>query len=187
MSYEKRKDTKEFYAKSPYIQTYTGKTFHFLDPQEDEIDIIDIAHALSNSCRFTGHVKFFYSVAEHSYLVSMNCSKKNALYGLLHDASEAYITDISSPVKAFLSNYKEMEAVIMKAICKKFGLPEEMPEEVKSVDGRILFNEKDVLLKPHDWGWDMQRLTATPIVGYTPEQAKDLFLKKFYKLIEHVI
>lgn len=181
LSYEKRKDGIEHYKDAPWIQTYTGKQFHFLDPQDEEIDIIDIAHALSNSCRYTGHTNNFYSVAEHSYWVSRYCSPENSLYGLLHDASEAYIADISSPVKAYLSNYKDMEAKIMKAICRKFGLSEEMPEEVKSIDGRILFDEKHYLLPDCDWGWTMEKL-GCPIYCLTPLSAKQMFLMRFSEL-----
>jgi hypothetical protein len=91
-------------TRGPYIVTYTGRRFHFLDPKIDEISIEDIAHALSNVCRFTGHTKRFYSVAEHSCLVSALCD--NRLEGLLHDASEAYMSDLSSPLKMLVPDYK---------------------------------------------------------------------------------
>ena len=79
--------------------TYTGKEFYPLDPNPADIDIKDIAHALSNCCRFAGHIKSFYSVAQHSVIVSELCEPENALAGLLHDASEAYLSDIARPVK----------------------------------------------------------------------------------------
>ena len=73
-----------------WLQTYTGKKFYPFDPREEEVDILDIAHALSQLCRFGGHTKEFYSVAEHCVLVSMCCPSEVKLLGLLHDAAEAY-------------------------------------------------------------------------------------------------
>src|SRR5271165_7548492 len=87
--------------KGDWIQTYTGRVMYPLDPRPEEINIIDIAHALSNLCRFTGHVRTFYSVAEHSVRVSQHCDPKDALWGLLHDASEAYLADMSRPMKRY--------------------------------------------------------------------------------------
>src|SRR5579885_2784587 len=83
-----------------WIQTYCGVAFYPLDPRPEEILIEDIAHALSMLCRFTGHVKRFYSVAQHCVYVSHRCDPKDALWGLLHDAAEAYLNDISRPVKS---------------------------------------------------------------------------------------
>src|SRR6266496_3875421 len=77
----------------------SGKWFNVFNPKPEDVDIRDIAHALSNQCRFTGHTKEFYSVAQHSVLVSTFCAPEDAAWGLLHDASEAYLSDIASPVK----------------------------------------------------------------------------------------
>src|SRR5437764_5017626 len=90
-----------------WIMTYTGKNFHLLNPQPDEVDRVDIAHALSNVCRFTGHTKDFYSVATHSILCAEQARKdgmsaKIQLYCLLHDGSETYLADVNAPLKAIL-------------------------------------------------------------------------------------
>jgi len=177
---KEREDNLEWYKNNPYIQTFTGKKFHFLDPQPDEICIEDIAHALSNNCRYAGHCKIFYSVAEHSWLMS-NISI-NPLWALLHDASEAYIVDIPRPIKGFLTNYHELESNVMKAICRKFSLEEEMPEEVKELDGKILFNEKEILLEPVDWGWKLLPIDNIIINCYPPKIIKTLFIEKFNEL-----
>src|SRR4051812_23383484 len=101
----------------PYIETVSGKKIYFNEPTEDMFDIKDIAHALSMNCRYTGHCSRFYSVAEHSVHVS-NLLKGTSLElaGLLHDASEAYITDIASPIKQFLPDYLMMEDKLMAVI-----------------------------------------------------------------------
>src|ERR1700691_1787676 len=83
---------------TPYIETFTGKTFSFLAPQPEDICIEDIAHATSMLCRFTGHCKYFYSVAEHCVAVSRLCSVRNDIAGLLHDSAEAYVNDMNSPL-----------------------------------------------------------------------------------------
>src|SRR4051794_32940266 len=81
------------------IITSTGKWFDVFNPNPADVDIEDIVHALSMQCRFTGHTKEFYSVAQHSVLVSLTCPSVDALYGLVHDGSEAYLSDIARPVK----------------------------------------------------------------------------------------
>ena len=137
-----------------WIETFTGKKFHLLDPQPEEVCIEDIAHALALSCRFCGHVRQFYSVAEHSIHVSNICEPVDALWGLLHDASEAYIADLSRPVKHCTPvgpPYIAVEARIMAVIAAKFGLPTTMPPGVKVADNTLLFAEKDKLMSGVAW------------------------------------
>ena len=112
----------------PWIETFTGKQFYFLDPTRDSIDIRDIAHSLAYTCRYTGHCKRFYSVAEHSILVSYLAD--DPLAGLLHDASEAYITDIASPIKPHLTNYKELEDMLMGHIADRFNFTYPLNAEI---------------------------------------------------------
>lgn len=112
--------------KTSEIVTYSGAVIDPLNPDPEQIRIEDIAHSLSNQCRFTGHTREFYSVAQHSVLVSYLCDPKDALWGLLHDASEAYLSDIASPIKQFSdmgSAYKEVERGLMTAIALAFQLP----------------------------------------------------------------
>jgi hypothetical protein len=107
---------------------------------EDMVQIETIAHALSNQCRFNGHVKKFFSVAAHCLYVSRFCDEQDALWGLLHDASEAYIVDIPRPLKKWegLSGYMALEKSIMSVICNKFGIEPEMPESVVVADDLLL-------------------------------------------------
>ncbi len=95
--------------KGDWMQTCSGLKIWPMDPRPEEICLNDIAHALSMICRFSGHTKKFYSVAEHSVFVSHHVKSENAIYGLLHDSSEAYISDIIRPVKVFVPEYKKIE------------------------------------------------------------------------------
>src|SRR5690606_29748913 len=96
--------------KGDWMQTFTGRRFWPLDPRPDEICIEDIAHALSMQCRYAGHCLSFYSVAEHSVLLSQHVAEPFRRWALLHDASEAYLVDVPRPIKGDLSNYRAVEA-----------------------------------------------------------------------------
>jgi len=167
-----------------WIQTYSGIKFDPLNPSPDDISIIDIAHALSNICRFTGHTRDFYSVGQHSIIVSYFCSPQNKLWGLLHDASEAYIADIARPLKRSndMKIYREIEDYVMAAVCKKFNLAYKMPEEVREMDNRCLYTEKrDLLNHDIDWGWKVEPFT-TKIVPMENKIIKEAFLYEFSRL-----
>ncbi len=168
-----------------WIQLYSGRKFFPLNPQVDAIDIEDIAHSLSNMCRFTGHVKSFYSVAQHSVLVSYLCGANNALYGLLHDATEAYLVDMPKPIKRLetFSNFREIEASIMLVIAKKFGLPDVEPPPVKAADIRILATEARDLMSPLHPDWK-QPCEPYPfkIEPLSPGEAKKLFMDRYREL-----
>ncbi len=107
-----------------YIATSTEKHIDFVNITPDQICIEDIARGLSNECRFAGQLESFYSMAQHSVYVSQIVPPEYALEALLHDAAEAYIKDIPSPLKAILPDYKVVEKRIEAVICEKFGLPQ---------------------------------------------------------------
>jgi len=166
-----------------WLQTYTGRQFWPLDPRASEVDIVDIAHALSNMCRFGGHCEEFYSVAQHSYLVSSICPPEDALWGLLHDASEAYLVDIPRPVKAFLRDYKTYERDLERVIAKRFDLPSEMPESVKRADNSLLATEARDLMKSPPFLWErLAEPLDSRIVPWSPAIAEEIFLRKFHLL-----
>ncbi len=134
-----------------WIQTYTGQVFYPLDPRPEEIHIADIAHSLSMQCRFSGHVREFYSVAEHSVRVSIACPPEHAEWGLLHDASEAYLIDLPRPLKRFSEMgrlYMEAESRVMSAVCERFGLSIQIPSIVERLDRVLLMTEKRDLNHP---------------------------------------
>jgi hypothetical protein len=128
----------------PYILTHTGKRFHHLDPRPEDICIQDIAHALSRICRFTGHIAAtHYSVAQHAVMVSYACNPQDALCGLHHDDAEAYISDLSTPLKHApgLEGYRLIERKIMAAVCDHFGMSRHEPLSVKHADRCVLTSE----------------------------------------------
>lgn len=165
-----------------WIQTYTGKRFWPLDPRAEEIDIEDIAHSLSMTCRYGGHSEHFYSVSEHSVLVSYFVPKEYALWGLLHDAPEAYSADIPRPLKKNIPAWYPMEEKLMHSICERFGLEKQEPPIVKKIDLSICIDEYDVLMKKTEkWSLDGEKLGAA-IRCLSPNQAKIEFLYRFHEL-----
>lgn len=166
-----------------WIQTYGGNQFWPLDPHPTEVCILDIAHSLSHQCRYNGHCERFYSVAEHCVWVSYHVPEEHALWGLLHDASEAYLCDIPRPLKPYLASYKEIEATVMKAVAMRFHLPLVEPPEVKEIDNRIVTDEKLQNMKkpPVEWYVNFKPI-GQKLEFWTPEVAKAKFLNRFYQL-----
>lgn len=173
-----------------WIVTQSGKKFNPLEPDLDLIDIEDIAHALAHTPRFTGHTKEFYSVAQHSVKVSILC-ESHQLHGLLHDASEAYMCDIATPLKRTpeFAPYREAEARLQMAIYRKFRLKEDHPQEVKDVDWFVGVYEGWMLM-PHVpgafWIEDSRLLEDIKdrlyIECWRPDAAKVNFLNRFREL-----
>jgi len=164
----------------PFITSYTGHSVHALDPVPDELHIEDIAHALSNICRFGGHVRSFYSVAQHSVLVSRRLPVQHRLWGLLHDASEAYLSDIAAPFKPALNEYRRYEERLMYAVAQRFGLCWPMPQCVHVVDKMIVVDEAlSLLKKPPAWACENPRLGIYIEPWDNPEEE---FLAEFAEL-----
>jgi uncharacterized protein len=171
-----------------WINTYTGRKFWPVEPYPDEIDIRDIAHALSMQCRFTGHSRVFYSVAQHCIHVSEHCDEADRLWGLLHDAAEAYLVDLARPVKhqPALKPYRDAEHKIMAAVVKRFDLTPEQPESVTIADHRMLTTEAQQLMNQHpDWlEWsDLGEPYPTTIRPMSPADAEAVFLGYFYGIV----
>jgi hypothetical protein len=134
--------------RGPWIQTYTGKKFYPLDPRAEEVNINDIAYVLAGEWRFGGHCSPRISVAQHSVMVSEHLPLNLALWGLLHDASEAYVRDLNRPIKQRLPEYKSIENRIMEVIAEKFNLPWPMPDEIHTPDERVMAGEANVCMAP---------------------------------------
>ena len=167
-----------------WIQTHSGHQFYPLDPNPLQITILDIAHALSNVCRYTGHVMRFYSVAEHSVIVSRYVPRELALWGLLHDAAEAYLVDVPSPIKGRLEGYAEIEERVEEAVCERFKLPWPMPYEVKRIDHAILADEQtQLMVNPPAPRWFPERPLGVVLECWPPERAKAEFLARYSALM----
>ena len=162
-----------------WMQTVSGQKFWPIDPKPEEIHLEDIAHALSMMCRFNGHCKWFYSIAEHSVYVCDLLKPKHKKWGLLHDAPEAFISDIVKPAKPYIKGYKPVEDRLMAATCDRFGLIHKEPKEVKRADMAILADEAEQVMgkRPDDWNLPCPP-SGTVIMGLTPSKAKQLFLDR---------
>jgi hypothetical protein len=178
--------SEEFNPEEAWIQTFSGVRFTPTNPNYESIVIQDIAHALSMQCRFSGHVKRFYSVAQHSVLVSYLCDSSDRLWGLLHDATEAYLIDVPSPLKRSgkFGAYIEFEKIMQEAICKRFNLPMAEPPSVKIADGLMLATEARDLMSPlrEDWITNIKPIPLK-IEPLGPAEAEVLFLNRFYELV----
>lgn len=188
------------------IQTYSGKMFNVFDPDASLIDIEDIAHALSLTCRFGGHCSSFYSVAQHSILVSDWMYKnlhpqKSAIIGmigLLHDAAEAYIGDVPRPIKRFINDFDKIEFNIIEMIYKKYGVwnfykkgnsrrlsTVKFSHNLQFADDTVLSTEKRDLMKSEVKGW--QKLPppcSKRIRTWNPQEAEKKFINRFNKYWE---
>ncbi len=137
-----------------YITTYTGDHFYPTQPDKERIHIEDIAHALSYICRGNGHVKNFFSVGQHCVNCALEAmargySRRVCLACLLHDAGEAYMSDVPRPIKVGMPQYKQWEAVVIRAVYEKYLGSDLSPEEaqlVKQVDDDMLYFDMKVLL-----------------------------------------
>jgi hypothetical protein len=187
------------------MQTYTGVAFDFTNIRPEDINLEDIAQSLSMQCRFNGHTDVFYSVANHSVLVSRIVPADAAAWGLLHDAAEAYVCDLPRPVKEHLrtfewilgekvwlgSRYDLLERNVAECIMERFGFDPEFGNIDKSVfdavmyaDNVLLATEKrDLMTAPcdRDWGELPQPMTQT-IVPWSPNMARSRFLSRAREL-----
>ncbi len=168
------------------IQTFTGKPFWPLDPKPEDIEIDDIAHALALTCRFRGHCVSFYSVAQHSIYVSEVCQEEHALWGLLHDAAEAYLADIPHPVKEQMPAFKIIEEQMLEAIMGRFSLNWPIPESVLIADKQLLATEFSQLMTDTSWDLGTPPLPLS-IIPLPPEEAEMAFLKRYHALISDSI
>lgn len=167
-----------------WIQTATGRQFWPADPRPNEIFIDDIAHALSRLCRFGGHCLRFYSVAEHCVLLSRVAPEECRFWALMHDASEAYLLDVPTPLKPMLGGYKHAEKMIMRAIEERFGLFFGVPEIVKQLDRRILMDERAQNMAPSKVAWSNEvEPLGVRLEFWPPERAQVEFLKAFTELV----
>jgi len=176
--------------KGNWIQTFTGKRFYAEDIRPEDICIEDIAHSLSLQCRYNGHCKQFYSVGQHSLIISEYLEgigqKEFALEGLMHDGPEAYLCDVPRPIKPLLKGYFKIEDELEKIVYDRFNIAstKESRCAVKKVDNGILVDEMRHLFdNPKDWAL-VEPPLGVKIANCSMEGIKKLFLERFRELTE---
>lgn len=187
------------------IQMVNGHYFDYGRPGNSLIDIETIAHALSHTCRFTGHCRELYVVAQHCWLMSHIVPAQDALYALLHEAGEPLVGDMNKPLKMLLPDYESIENAAQRAVLLQFGLdPDKRPASIKPADARLLATEqRDFMpttkairwnalgmaiawepLPPQVWALTMG-VAPLPdrLVAWEPKVAKRMFLARFEELL----
>lgn len=165
----------------PTIMLRSGAWFDFCAPADSEFTVDDIAHGLANICRYSGQCSRFYSVAEHSLLVS-DTATGFEFEALLHDAAEAFLGDITRPLKQMLPEYKRIEAEVERAILERFGVQWPLPPQIKQADLRVLAAEQRQIMPEGTDGWVRgQKVEPAPVVvqHLSPDEAKRRFLERF--------
>ena len=168
----------------PSIMLHSGAWFDFASPHTSPFTIEDIAHGLAHICRYSGQCNRFYSVAEHSLLVSETATGFE-FEALMHDAAEAFLGDITRPLKQMLPDYKRIEGEVERAIFSRFGIQTPLPREVKKADLRVLAAEQRQIMPPGTDDWLRgQDVVPAPIVvrNLSPEEAKREWLARFEAL-----
>lgn len=172
----------------PDILTRSGQYFDFFDPQGYELQVEDIAHGLANCCRFAGQCAVFYSVAQHSVYVSRIVPERLALAGLLHDAAEAFLGDMTRPLKRLLPDYRAIEMRVEIALFRKLGIPYPIPEEVKRADMQMLRLEQTALMAHHSDAWDCDAypmpvgIILNTSTALSPGEAFHAFMERYIEL-----
>ncbi|WP_315730161.1 MULTISPECIES: hypothetical protein [unclassified Bradyrhizobium] len=168
----------------PSIMLHSGAWFDFAAPQSSAFTAEDIAHGLAHICRYSGQCNRFYSVAEHSLLVS-DIAKGFEYEALLHDAAEAFIGDITRPLKQMLPDFRRIEAEVQKAVLERFGIDGLMPPEIKEADLRVLASEQRQIMPPGTDEWLAgKNIDPAPVCvrHLSPERAKAEWLDRFETL-----
>lgn len=165
-----------------FITTFTGRRYFPLAPRAEEVDVIDIARSLAMTCRYRGHCRQFYSVAEHSVLVSKSVPAQHALAGLLHDATEAYLGDMASPIKRYMPEYRDIEDRNARVIAERFGLSDIEPPSVKEADTRIIADEVPFLFMDIESFLPLPNRLGVTLAGLMPEPAFNAWMLRFAEL-----
>lgn len=172
-------------GKGPRIMLASGSWFDFLDPENSDFTIEDIAQGLGNICRYAGQCRQFYSVAEHSLHVSA-MSPTNKLEALLHDAAEAFLGDITRPLKQLLPEYKKIEKAVERAIFRRFDLDFSALAALKKIDLSVLAAEQVQVMPPGTdyWSTESGIVPAKITIEFLqPKAAMTAFLQRHRELL----
>jgi hypothetical protein len=177
-----------------WVQTYTGRKFYPLDARVEDVDLLDISHHLSQQCRFSGACRYHYSVAQHSVLVARLVSEATQdaatiLWGLLHDAPEAYLVDLPRPIKHSpgFGSYALIERRLMGVVCDWAAIPHAMPALVEAADRVLLATERRDLLGP-DCHWEVPGVEPlpNPIMQWPMDYAKAAYIELYRKQVRRL-
>lgn len=180
-------ETDTAYKAVGFIETYTGRAFFPCDPKENDITIIDIAHHLSNQCRYSGATEFFYSTAQHCCILCdyvsevLKGSPLDCLQILLHDAAEAYLVDMPRPVKQFMPEFRAWDHKIQMCVRKWAGFGDvPIPKWQDEIDSRIITDERAQVMSDsaNEWGHDLEPLNIK-IEPWLPYEAEQHFLLRY--------
>jgi 5'-nucleotidase len=178
-------------AAGPYLQTVSGRWVNPFDPDPEQLDAHDIARALANLCRFGGHSRAFYSVAQHSVIVSRLVEERggdaeDAFAALMHDATEAYLGDMPHPIKhrsPLGAAFKAAEEDLEHAIRDRFRIKPDVPE-IKRADRALLATERRTF-SAETWHWpELAGVEALDleIAPLAPDEAAQAFMQRFAEL-----
>lgn len=174
-----------------WISLLSGAKFNYNKPEESDVTIEDIASALSNVCRFSGHLPRFYSVAQHLCNTSRIVPVEHAFTALMHDTAEAFTNDLPTPLKWALPIFKELEVKIESAMGEKFGFQYPYPAEVKEADTIMLMLEKYYVKEDNSVWPNYEQYTKRKVSRYLdlvdldswqPRRAKREFLERYEEL-----
>jgi hypothetical protein len=178
-----------FIALSEGIRLFSGAMFDYNNPADSDVVIEDIAHALSNNCRFAGHCKHLYSIAQHAVNASMIVPPEYAFDALMHDTAEFATNDIPTPLKIALPVFKELEVRIESSMSERFGFTYPLSPAVKLADAQMLALEKETLLPQDTSEWEMLRgvdyahlRELVDLTSWTPERARFEFLDRYEEI-----
>lgn len=168
----------------PWIQSFTGQAIDFVEPDLTNFSIVDVAHSLSHICRYTGHSRLHYSVAEHSVHCSYMAEPGDELEALMHDAVESIVGDVAKPLKVLLPAYQVIEDRMDRAVRKRFGLLPHIPPPVKMVDVRMLATEAPQAMGEPPKSWGLESITPfdLKLKYWSPFIAKHKFLDRYKEL-----
>jgi uncharacterized protein len=171
-----------------WIRLLSGAQFNYNRPEESDVTLDDLASALSNICRFSGHLPCFYSVAQHLVNTSRIVPAEHAFDALMHDTAEAFTNDLPTPLKWALPIFKELEVKIETAMSQKFGFNYPYPAAVKEADTNMLILEK-LHVKKDDSVWPhYENIVVDHLVDmvdlkpWQPCRAKREFLERYEEL-----
>ena len=186
--------TPKFYqVEDGWIEIYGGRKFHFSGPFAGEVSVEAIAHSLSQLCRYNGHTRRFYSVAEHACLLSdwvmrqSWATAKDGLTALHHDDAEHIIGDLPRPIKATMPEFKVAERVLDKAIADTLCTEYPLPDWLHEIDARMIRDERPAVMGPSEFDWGTDRLVPLGVrfwhwTGRWPWLTKQRFMRRHRRL-----